>query len=377
MHLGLSLSATWWRGGTWRREGSRIEELFSPALFTQLAQRAEAAKLDFVFKPDALQLDAGTLATWPGFASLEPIVMMAAIATHTKHIGLVPTISATFADPYATARQLQSLNHVSGGRAGWNVVTSLSGERNHGLEAMPSSDQRHARAEAFVHVVRRLFASWPHDAQLIDRAAGRYADASRVLPIDVSNEHFSVAGPLSLPQHGPEPLPLLHAGGSEGARRLAARQADAVFASAIDIEDAQAQRRSYADLAMEAGRRADAVRLMPGFAFTLARTREEARELDELAHGPTTTGAERPPQPRRQVHGGVVGTPDDAYQAIVAWFEAGAADGFILLPGGALSSLELFLDEVVPRLVDAGLFRSDYRGSTLADHLGIRPEGAD
>lgn len=363
MHLGLSLSATWLRGAAWRRPDSRAEDLFSPGLFIELAQRAEAAKLDFVFKPDALQLDSAVLETWPGMASLEPVVMMTAIAMQTRRIGLVPTVSATFSQPYTVARQLQSLAHVSGGRAGLNVVTSLDGHRNYGLDDMPDGVQRYVRAEEFIAVLQSLLASWPIEAQLLDRREGRYADATLVKPTDFEGQHFSVAGPLSIPQRASGRMPIVHAGGSDAAVRLAGRHADAVFTAARTVEEAQAQKRAYAQAALNVGRHEHAVKVMPGLAFTLAPTRAEAEDL-QAAMQPT--GDVRKPI---AVHGGVVGTPDDAFNHVASWFEAGAADGFILLPGGSLTSLYLFLDEVVPRLVEAGLLRGEYRGDTLADHL--------
>ena len=429
LHIGLSLSPTWLRGAAWRDAASRVEDMFSPALHLELAQRAEQAKLDFLFRPDSLFLDPDALAGSPGFSSLDPLVQLAGLAQGTRHIGLVTTASTTFNAPYVVARQLQSLHWISNGRAGWNIVTSLDGERNFGVETMPGADWRYARAAEFTALVRALWRSYPGDALRMDREAGRFADTDRIRPVGFAGRHFAVEGPLTTPCHPAGPPPLFQAGASPAGRAFAAAVADAIFASTPDMAAAIALRQDLRSRARQAGRPEDAIRVLPGLAFVLEAQRAEAHErfhalqggqsaerryafvqnclgidLRPLPHdapipaalvtgirdnvrsrthaelllrlilgeNPTIAELLRRPETSGSGHWQVVGTPDDLADAIAAWFAAGALDGIVALPG-TMRSLELFLDAVVPRLADQGLFRTAYAASTLAGHLGIAP----
>lgn len=426
--IGLSLSATWMKGLGWRRPDSGAEQLYSSDLYVKLAQRAEQAKLDFVFKPDALLLHAAALDHSPGFGGLDPTLLMAAIARETKRIGLVTTMSTMFNSPYIAARQLQSLHWLSNGRAGWNMVTALAGADNFSAEPMPSSAARYAQAEEFAEVVRKLWRSFPHEALLLERSSGRFADHSRIMAIDHSGEHFSVQGPLNMPAHAAGAPPLFQAGASARGRSFAAAAADAVFAAAPDRAAGAELRADLRRRARQFGREPDAVRVLPGMYFFLGRTRDEAQELHREAHvhlgaelryaalqsllgldlrdwptGQRVTGEllpdlERPPHSRTHAelllqyvaserptvqellnrpevtasgHWVVVGTVEDAAREIMAWHEGGALDGLIALPGGSLQSLELLLDELVPMLAERGLFRREYAGTTLRSHLGM------
>ena len=429
LHIGLSIAVTWLTGDAWRRADSGVEEIFSSAFYVDLAKRAEAAKLDFLFRPDTLFLDPEAARRSPGFSSLDPSVLLAAIAGETDFIGLVSTASTTFYPPYVVARQLQSLNWLSKGRAGWNIVTSLDGAANFGLDRMPSSEERYRRAAEFTEVVRALWCSYPGDAVTIDRASGLYADPARVAPIDHDGAAFRVRGPLNVPAFGSDAIPLFQAGASPAGRDFAASVADAIFAAAPD-RDAGAELRSDLRRRMAGhGRDPDALLVLPGLSLYLAPTRREAEELFaetharqdaarifkaieamiglDLSDAPLDhrlTGASLPePDPavrsrthadllRRYIareeptvgellkrpevvgsaHWRVVGTVDDALRDIAAWADAGAADGFIALPGGSRQSLDLLLEELVPRLAESGRFRRDYGGATLAAHLRER-----
>lgn len=431
MHIGLSLSATWLRGSAWRSEDSRVEEMFSPALFVELARRAEAARLDFIFRADTLFLDPQGLGAAPGFSSLDPMVQLAAIAQATSHIGLVTTASTTFTPPFVTARQLQSLHWISNGRAGWNIVTALDGQANFGLDSMPEAEWRYERAAEFTELVRALWRSYPHDALVLDRAAGCFAESDRVAPVDHRSKHFSVAGPLTLPGHPAGPPPLFQAGASETGRDFAASVADAIFASTPDMAAAIALRQELRRRARALGRAENAIRVMPGLALILAETRAEARvmfnalqsrqdverryafiekslgldlrgrSLDSridpetisgiapsvrsrthaelllrliVNDSPTIAELLRRPESSGSAHWQIVGTPADAAETIAEWFAAEALDGVIALPG-TMASLGLFLDAVVPALAERGIFRKEYGGATLAHHLGIEGEG--
>ncbi|MBD2845016.1 NtaA/DmoA family FMN-dependent monooxygenase [Paenibacillus sp. IB182496] len=426
--IGLSLSATWMKGDGWRRQDSKAEQLNSSDFYIGLAQKAERAKLDFVFKPDALYVNVEALERSPGFGGLDPTLLLTSLAHATSRIGLITTVSSTFLPPYLVARQLQSLHWISDGRAGWNVVTALGGAENFTAAGMPSSEERYARAEEFAELVMELWESFPHDALRIDRATGRFADSQRVRPVSHEGTFFHVKGPLNIPAHPAGPLPVLQAGASENGRRFAAAYADAVFAAAPEAAAAIELRDDLRRRAVALGRAPDAVRVLPGLYFFLAPTREEARAQYAEAH--THVSAERrhaaieaalglnlrgldPAEPvtaellpdpalpvrdrtytaalralivSRQptvaellerpevigsLHWVVIGTPADVLRQIVDWHEAGAMDGFIALPGGSLQSLDLLLEELVPMLAELGLYRREYAGATLREHLGV------
>lgn len=426
LHVGLSLSPTWLSGDAWRRPDSRVEGIFDGDLYVDLARRAEQSKLDFVFKPDSLFLDRTPLAAGPGFSSLDPVVLLTTLARETSRIGLVSTASTTFLPPYVVARQLQSLNWVSGGRAGWNIVTSLDGQRNFGQSDMPSPQERYARAAEFTDVVRDLWASYPRDAVRIDREAGVYVDVAGVRSIDHDGEYLSVAGPLTLPSHAAGEIPLFQAGASPEGRDFAAAVADAVFAASPDVASGIELRADLRKRARDHGRDPESVIVLPGLSMFLADTAPEARDLHRETHArmsverkfafvegalgldlraldpnspvpvdelgdpdrpvrsrthadllrrvvlrdrPTVADLLERPEVVASAHWVVVGTVDDAVDQILERAERGAMDGFIALPGGSWDSLGLFFDEVMPRLVERGVFRGEYSGTTLREHL--------
>ncbi|RAI03252.1 LLM class flavin-dependent oxidoreductase [Acuticoccus sediminis] len=426
LHIGLSLAPTWLSGAAWRRPDSDVEGIYGPAFAIDVARRAEAAKLDFVFRPDTLYLNTEMLGTGPGFSSLDPTMLLAAVAGATEAIGLLTTVSTTFWPPYVVARQLLSLDWISKGRAGWNIVTALDGHENFGLYAMPSSEARYDRAAEFTDVVRGLWESFPNQALVRDRRTGRYADTTRITPIDHEGLHFRVKGPMSLPSFGTGRIPLFQAGASEDGRNFAADVADAIFASTPDKAAAIELRGDLRRRAERYGRVAGDIRVLPGLSLTLAASRAEAAELfaathrgadrsralasvkamtgldltgwpsdrrvrpEDLPEAPETVRSrthadllrrliaiETPtagdlltrPEVVGSAHWRIIGTPDDAADEIEDWAAAGAIDGFVALPAGSTTSMHLFLEEVVPRLTQRGLFRSEYRGTTFADHL--------
>lgn len=424
--IGLSLAVTWLSGNGWRRPGSRAEEIHSTGFYSELARKAERAKLDFLLRPDALFIDPGALATSPSFSSLDPTVLLASLACETRHIGLVTTASTSFYPPYLLARQVQSLHHVSQGRAGWNVVTSMDGQRNFGLAQMPPSPQRYEKAMECVALVRKLWDSYPCGALHIDRERGRFADPGLLDRIAHAGPHFTVEGPLNVPSHPAGTPPLFQAGASAAGREFAARIADGVFAASPDTASGVELRRDLRARAVRHGRAADDIRVLPGLSLYLAGTAAQARELYQETRGtqeraraletasealgidlhampddqPITADqlppADRPvrsrthanlvrrlvvresptvrellerPEVAGAAHWVVVGTPQDAFSSIRERFAAGALDGVIVLPGGDIGSLDLFLEQVVPRLQASRLFRADYSGTTLKSHL--------
>ncbi|RXZ78621.1 LLM class flavin-dependent oxidoreductase [Paenibacillaceae bacterium] len=426
--IGLSLTATWMKGMSWRQGSEGGQPPYTVAFYAELARMAEKAKLDFVFKPDSLVLHIDAQGRSPGFGSLDPTIMLASIARETERIGLVTTMSTTFNPPYVAARQLQSLHWASNGRAGWNIVTSLDGADNFAASPMPPAEERYRKANEFTDVVRKLWGSYPYEALEESQVADQEADKALLVPINHAGEFFTVKGPLNVPAHPSGQIPLFQAGASDAGRNFAAMTADAIFAASPDMAAGIELRQDLQRRAAAYGRQPDAIRVLPGMYFFLARTREEAQEMYREAHAHFSAArryasiqailgidlsslpldqrvtaellpdAQQPVRSRTHAdllrrfvltrqpaveellsrpevvgsaHWVVVGTPEDALRDVASWFEAGAMDGLIALPGGSIQSLHLFCSELVPMLVERGLFRSEYTGNTLREHMGI------
>ncbi|MED1918186.1 NtaA/DmoA family FMN-dependent monooxygenase [Bacillus thuringiensis] len=427
--IGLSLNTTWMKGEGWRHPDSDVEKMDSINYYIAVAKMAEEAMLDFLFRADYLYVHPQMIGDSVNFGSPDPTMMFATIARETERIGLVTTISTTFNPPYVVARQLQSLHWLSNGRAGWNIVTSIEGAENFGDGPMPSPEERYAKAMEFTDVVRKLWDSFPQEAIVIDRVSGVFSDRDKISPIHHSGEFFSVKGPLTLPGHPSGSIPFFQAGASDTGRTFASRVADAIFAAMPDIESGVELRRDLRRRAEEQGRSPDAIKVLPGLYFFLADTREEAQELHKVAHANLSTerrlaslksvlgldasgfaldqrvtadmlpDANQPVRSRTHAellrryitihqptveevlarpevvgsaHWVSVGTVEDVLSDILERFEAGAIDGFIALPGGSEKSMVLFFDKLMPKLVERGLFRSEYAGVTLREHLGMR-----
>ncbi|PFW56532.1 LLM class flavin-dependent oxidoreductase [Bacillus cereus] len=389
----------------------------------ELAKRAEKSKLDFVFKADYLVAHPDLIARNKGNVILDPTLLFTAITYATEKIGVVTTASTSFYPPYILARQLQSLNWISNGRVGWNIVTSIDGAENFGEEGMPSSEERYAKAAECTALVRKLWGSHPNDVLKVDNA-----DAIRemVKPIEHNGEYFKVKGPLNIPQHMSGEMPLFQAGASESGRNFAASVADAIFAAMPDVESGIELRQDLRRRAEQHGRKQDDIRVLPGLYFFIGDTYEEALEMHRQAHQhltkekrysllemvlgldargipleskiteemlpnrdqtvrskthaellrnyiiknePTVEQILERPEVVGSAHWVAVGTAQDVAKQIMDRFEAGALDGFIAIPGGPPKSLDLFLSRVIPLFVKAGVFREEYTGSTLREHL--------
>ncbi|MCD0505258.1 LLM class flavin-dependent oxidoreductase [Bordetella petrii] len=427
MHLNLFIFGCGHHRAAWRHPDSPVERLGDIAYYEALARTAERGCFDAVFFADGQSTD--NVADGPRWF-LEPLTAMAAMARATERIGLISTVSSTFYTPFHAARMLASLDHISGGRMGWNVVTSMFDveARNHGYEAMPDHEWRYARAEEFVDVALRLWDSWEDGALLRDRD-GDYADVNRVHAIRHHGPQFLVDGPLTVPRP-PQGHPVLFQAGASGpGRDLAARRAEAIYAVAYDLPAAQAYYRDIKQRVRAAGR-SDPVPIMPGLVTYVGSTEAEARskqrQLDELL--PVATSLRQlgtfvgqdcmdweldapvpalPPleaftgpkgrygtilriieteQPTvRQLlgrlaagggHCTVVGTPDQIADHIELWLRNEGADGFNLMPPALPGSIDDFVDHVVPVLQQRGLLRRAYSGRTLREHLGLaRPAG--
>jgi FMN-dependent oxidoreductase (nitrilotriacetate monooxygenase family) len=417
----------------WRHRDSTPERIYDVAYYREIAAVAEDAALDAVFFADGPALQ-GDVAHNP-VGRLEPITLLTAMATATRHLGLIATASTTYYEPYNLARLFGSLDHISGGRAGWNIVTTANEDAaaNFGLDAHPTHAERYARAQEFVDAAVALWDSWEDDAVVLDTAAGIYADAAKIHRIDHDGEHIRVRGPFNQPRPPQGHPVLVQAGASNDGRAFAGRNAEVIFTAHQRLADALAFTADIRARAADAGRDPGSVRILPGISPFLAGTETAARalerEFDELtvpAYGlrqlARITGhpldhpaldhsrldAPVPPalfagagdvtdngKSRLQVVAGIVdrerptlrgllhrlagarghrvvaGTPEQVADTMEEWFRAGAADGFNVMPPHYPGGLEVFAAEVVPILRARGLFREGYTGTTLRDHLGL------
>ncbi|MFF5212432.1 LLM class flavin-dependent oxidoreductase [Streptosporangium sp. NPDC000396] len=422
LHLNAFLMGVGHHEAAWRHPSAEPGRLTDIRHYQQLARTAERGRLDSVFLADGLALWGNVRHNALG--GLEPLTLLAALATVTEHIGLIATVSTTYNEPFHVARKFASLDHISGGRAGWNIVTSASEAEAHnfGIER-PAHKDRYARATEFLEVVTKLWDSWEDDAILNDRRAGEYADTEKIHALDHVGPHFRVRGPLntSRPPQG-HPL-LVQAGSSEDGKEFAARFAEAVFTAQQTLAEGQ---EFYTDLKSRLGRygrRDDELLILPGISPIIGSTEREAlqleRELEELiipeygvrqlstilgvdlsdhpldAPLPELPGVTEGQQSRFKLvtdlarrerltlrelisrlaggrgHRVVAGTPEQIADQIQEWFTGGAADGFNIMPPILPGGLSDFVDHVVPELQARGLFRTEYEGRTLRENYGL------
>lgn len=420
MHFGLFLIGTGSHVAGWRHPGA-VSSFEDMAAVRRIAASAERGKFDLIFMGDNLNCDPKS---HPSYASrLEPLTLLSALAGSTSRIGLGGTVSTTYSDPFSVARAFSSLDHLSNGRAAWNAVTTSAPEAaaNFGTQH-PDHARRYEMAGEFVDVVKGLWDCWADDAVVADRESGVYIDPAKVKPLDHTGEFFEVKGPLNI-SRAPQGHPIItQAGGSEPGQQLAARTADLVFAVVQDMAEAKA---SYASLKARLpafGRTAEQVCVMPGVMPVVARTDREARDrLNELMSyvnaknalgilserfgydmstfdldGPVPelpeadtykaftsvmlAKARREEMTLRDLynlvaaargHWVLCGSAEAVADTFQAWFEAGAADGFNVMPPYFHEAFDDFVDLVIPILQERGLFRADYEGVTLRDHLGL------
>jgi FMN-dependent oxidoreductase (nitrilotriacetate monooxygenase family) len=428
LHLNLFIHSRGHHEASWRHPVSSPLPLTDIRYYVDLAQRAEAALFDSIFFADQLALG-GDVAQAPR-TWLEPITVLAAIAVATSRVGLIATASTTYTEPFNLARQFASIDHISNGRAAWNIVTSwlATAAENYGGEGQVSHSDRYARGEEFMEVVKALWDSWADDAVIDDRASGVYARRDRIRSIKHRGDFYKVAGPLNMPRC-PQGRPVLvQAGSSDTGRRFAARHADAVFTAHMAKATAQ---EFYADLkrlTAAEGRLPEQMLILPGLSPMIAGTETEAqrlaREVNELTdpevgrkrlsgrfggHDFSHLPLDRPLSPAdfpdpdsveaarsrteviinlvrrdkptlRQLlgylagargHFVTAGTPEQIAALIEDWFSDGAADGFNIMPPLLPAQLEVFSAEVIPILQRRGLFRTEYSGATLRDHYGL------
>ena len=395
--------------------------------YVKAARIAERACFDMLFVADVFSLTpSGDRADAFRF---EPLTLLSALAAVTSRIGLVGTATTSFNEPYNVARKFASLDHISNGRAGWNIVTSSSSIEalNFGLDAHYGHAERYARAREFVEVVRKLWDSCEDGALVIDKASGAFFDKDRVHTIDHAGKYYKVRGPLSIPRCPQGNPVLVQAGSSEDGTNLAAGVGEAIFTIQRTLEGAKDFYAAIKTKAAASGRDPRHALVMPGVLPYVGRTRQEAQDkhdrllalihpdaglsnlsklmdvdlmgadvekpfpaldVDKLAHSRAigiVEDARRQGLNIRQVyerlavskgHRQIVGTAGDVADNLQEWLEAGACDGFNIMPPMMPNGLEDFAELVVPELQRRGLLRTAYRGSTLRDHLGLpRPAG--
>lgn len=421
MHLGLFLNGTGNHPAGWRFPGA-FDSFQSLKVVQAIARSAERGKFDLIFMSDHLHADPRA---HPSFiVRFEPLTMLAALATSTTSIGLGATVSTTYSDPFTVARVFASLDHISRGRAAWNVVTTShpGAAANFGTEH-PVHARRYQRASEFVDVVTGLWDCWDDDAVVADRVTGVYIDPSRVRTLDHEGDFFKVKGPLHIGRT-PQGRPLvLQAGGSDEGLDLAARTADVMFSAVQDFDEAKLAYSALKSRLPRFGRSPDDVKLLPGVMPVIGRTDQEAYQMVEALQGRVDNGVamavlserlgrdmtgydldgpipelplsdnshgfarvllskgRRDGMTLRQLfhltamargHWVLCGSPTTIADTLQEWFEGGAADGFIVMPTHFPAALDDFVDGVVPILQARGLFRTDYRGTMLRDHFGLK-----
>ena len=427
MRIGAFLSGSGGNMASWRHPSAVPDGAVNLGYYKGMTRTAEDAKLDFVFFGDGLYISEKS---HPNFlVRFEPLTLLAALAMETTHNGLAATQSTTYSDPYTVARQFSSIDHLSDGRAGWNIVTSpLEGSAaNYSKPEHPQHDLRYRMAGEFVEITKGLWDSWEDDAFIRDKESGVFIDPSKMHRLDHEGEFYSVAGPLNISRSKQGSPVLIQAGSSEAGRGFAARIADAIFTGQATSADAAGFYQDIKTRAKEEGRDPGQVLILPGCSPVVGSTPEEAEakyqeianlvviddalnylgryfndmdfspyELDEpfpdlgdfgrngwesttdrikqVAKEENLTLREmalRSTTPRNEF----IGTPAQVADSMQSWFENGAADGFMLVASVLPQGFNDFVEHVLPILKDRGLFRTEYEADTLRGNLGLpKPE---
>ncbi|MFN4775730.1 MAG: LLM class flavin-dependent oxidoreductase [Pseudanabaena sp.] len=427
--LGAFVQATGHHVSAWRHPDAQIDAGHNFEHYKQITQTAERGLFDTIFLADSPAVWGGSPETQSRngkIAHFEPVTLFSALSAVTTHIGFVSTASTTYEEPYTLARKFASLDHLSAGRAAWNVVTTgnENAAANFGLEHHPEHSQRYERAEEFLEVVKGLWDSWEDDAFIADRESGIYFEAEKLHTLNHKGKYFSVKGPLNVARP-PQGYPVIvQAGASEPGRELAARTAEVIFTANQTLADAQEFYSDVKGRLAKYGRSPDDLKIMPGAFPVIGRTDEEAQEkyeflqslihpdvawgilkqyyrgvdlsaysLDDLAPElPSSTNnnksrlklvkdlASRGVTLRElyrslataRGHRTIIGSPESIADQLQEWFDNGAADGFNIMPPILPTGLDDFVNLVVPILQKRGLFRTAYEGKTLRENLGLR-----
>ena len=427
LHLGAFMRPIGIHTAWWRYPGAYVDANFNLKHLTGFIRTLERACFDAFFMADhlaVLNMPLAALRRSGTATSFEPLTLLSALAMVTERIGLIATASTTFDEPYHIARRFASLDHISGGRAGWNVVTTSNPDAalNFGLTEHVEHDERYRRAREFHQVVTGLWDSWADDAWLRDPESGIFFDPARLHVLDHKGEHLSVRGPLNIARPIQGWPVIVQAGASEAGKQLAAETAEVIFGSSRTIEDGRAFYKDVKARMAALGRAPDTLKILPGALVVVGRTNAEAHEkkalLDSLVHpesgvpnlsirlGVDASGfdldgplpelpqtnqsqsgqnalvalARRENLTVRQLaqmvggYGGLqmVGTPGEIADTMQEWLESEASDGFNIMFPTVPAGLDDFVELVVPELQRRGLFRRAYEGATLRDHLGLK-----
>ncbi|KUP31591.1 LLM class flavin-dependent oxidoreductase [Bacillus halotolerans] len=423
--LGVFLAGTGHHVASWRHPDAPADASMNLDYFKELARTAERGKLDMLFLADSLSIDSKS---HPNVLTrFEPFTLLSALAQVTSRIGLTATASTTYSEPFHIARQFASLDHLSNGRAGWNVVTSSieSTALNFSGEKHLEHHLRYQRAEEFVEAVKGLWDSWEEDAFIRNKETGEFFDKEKMHELNHKGDYFSVRGPLNV-SRTPQGQPVIIQAGSSGdGKALAAKTAEVIFTAQNHLESAQEFYQSIKKQAAEFGRDPQKIAIMPGIFPVIADTEEEAQakyqELQDLIipsvglqilqnylggidlsayplDGPlpkldadasnavksrfklVQEMAERDNMTIRELYKYVagsrghhifVGTPEQLADKMQEWVDHKACDGFNIMPPLLPEGIELFVDKVVPILQERGVFRNEYEGTTLREHFGL------
>ena len=427
--LGAFLMNTGHHVAAWRHPDAWAEHGLEFAHYKKLAQTVEQAKFDMAFLADGVAVrrdhNLESLSRSGQIVHFEPLTLLSALSAVTEHIGLVATASTTYNEPYHIARKFASLDYLSGGRAGWNVVTSASEAEAHNFNRDKHMDHalRYERAREFLQVVTGLWDSWDDDAFVRDKEAGLYFEPDKLHVLNHKGKHFSVKGPLNVARP-PQGYPVIvQAGASEDGQDFAAQTAEVIFTAQQTLEEAQAFYAGIKGRLAKYGRTPDQLKIMPGVFPVIGYTEKEAQEkydqLQNLIHpsvglallsgniggfdlssypldGPlpelpetnlnksrqklVTDLARRENLTIRQLyqaiagargHWTIWGTPEQIADRLEEWFVHDAADGFNLMPPYLPGGLDDFVELVLPILRERGLFRTEYEGRTLRENLGL------
>jgi FMN-dependent oxidoreductase (nitrilotriacetate monooxygenase family) len=429
LHLGLFIYPAGHHIAGWRHPSVDPAGIAGINYYKQAAQLAEQAKFDLFFVGDMLAAREkdGRVVAEGGLNNLDSISITSALSTVTERLGLVATLSTTYNEPFTIAERFASLDHISGGRAGWNIITTANDDAAYNFSRTRHMEKslRYERAKAFVDVCTGLWDSWDDDALVQDRSTGVFADPRKIHGIAHQDAFFTVRGSSALPRPVQGWPVLVQAGGSAAGMDFAATVAEVIFSAQGQLAEGVKFRRAVQDKMAQRGRAPGALKILPGLSPILGSTEAEARrkeqELDDLVvpavglwmlseqmgfrlydypadallpvsdiraagtaftprvaslldraeAGRLSLRACAVEVARSRSHGLFVGTPDQLADHMQLWLDMGACDGFNIMPAYFPAELEVFVSQAVPVLQRRGLFRTDYEGTTLRDHLGL------
>lgn len=422
--FGVMLNGPGGHMNAWRSEDVPDDASINFDFLKSVSKKAEDAAFSFLFVADGLYINDKSI---PHFLSrFEPLTLLASLAPITSKIGLVGTVSTSYSEPYTIARQLMSIDHVSGGRAGWNVVTSpLEGSaKNFSKDKHPEHSLRYDIADEHLQVVQGLWDSYEDDAFTRDKESGQYFNKEKMHELNFQGDFFNIAGPLNI-ERSPQGQPIIfQAGASPKGSRFAARHADAVFTNASTLAHAKETYKDLKQKAIDSGREPGDIKVFPTLQPIVGKDQEEVRsryeylknlvtidealaylgryfdhhdfsqydvdapfpELGDVGKNSfrsTTDEIKKRAKENnltlRQVameettrESAFMGTYEEIADQIIEWIDNDAADGFVLIPHVFGQIFEDFIDKVIPILVERGYYETDYSGQTLRDELGLK-----